>query len=80
MSKHDPWIAHNMCPKSQETEISIIRKSNKHGFQSWGWENINDKLIIAIFDGDRDYSIKEHIKNAMKMAKVIAKALNKEKL
>lgn len=78
MKKHDPWIVHNMHPKSIKTEISIIKKSNEHGFQSWGWHDGTNKIILKSFENG--YNTKKEIKHVVNMATVIANALNKEGL
>jgi hypothetical protein len=30
-----------------EDELSVIRKDNTHGHNSWGWPDANGKIIIA---------------------------------
>jgi hypothetical protein len=71
-NSHDPWIAHDMCPTDSETEISIIRRSNRHGFQSWGWSDPLNKIILS------DHKLnRAQRKLIWKHAKLIANALNK---
>lgn len=68
----DHWVAYNQCPKSNETEIAIIRVNFLHGFKSWGWDHPNRKIIIL----SGKYN-KKIINLTMKHAKLIANALNK---
>ncbi len=56
-------------------EISIIRKNNKIGHESWG-RSSDDKIII--FEGLR--FTKQEMKWAVKVAKTIAYTLNKNNL
>ena len=56
-------------------EISILRKNNKHGHESWG-KSDSDKIII--FEGLRFE--KHEIKWAIKVANTIIDALNKNNL
>lgn len=62
-------------PNFGDVEISVIRKYNKRGIESYGWNGLN-KIILF---GDNDYTKKE-MKWCEQVAKTICDALNKEKL
>ncbi len=57
-------------------EVSVIRKSHKHGFESWGWGG-SRKIILF---GDYEIENTADIEWMKKVAKTVADALNKEGL
>lgn len=50
MSRGD-WLVCTIEMTGSHGEISVCRKSFSHGFQSWGWDDFDQKIII--FDNDR---------------------------
>jgi hypothetical protein len=60
--------------KDSEFEISVIRKENRIGHESWGWSG-NDKLTLPF-----DINTKEDYEWALKVADTIAEALNEKGL
>lgn len=62
-------------PNFGSVEISVVRKNNKHGIESYGWEGLNKIILFK----DDDYTKKE-MKWCEHVAKVICDALNKEGL
>lgn len=45
--KRDEWLVQILGnPNAQSWEISVVRKSNKHGQESWGWFD-KDKILIS---------------------------------
>ena len=78
------WVVSELPPVSksdEQWEVSLVRSNNEHGLNSFGWED-EDKIIIADGSSYAPYSDDEpkNCKHAMKRAKVMADALNKEKL
>ena len=59
-----------------EAEIAVLRKSNTHGLESYGWDD-QDKIIL--FDNIQ-FNSREEIEWAKKVAKTIADALNEKGL
>jgi hypothetical protein len=41
----------------QDVEISVVRKSNKHGFKSYGWADLNKIILFSNLDGPNEYEI-----------------------
>jgi hypothetical protein len=59
-----------------ECEIAVLREDNKFGMRSYGWDGFSDeKLIIC----DEIENGQKGIDRAIKMANIIAGALNKAK-
>ena len=61
----------------QEIEISIIRKNNKLGKESYGWNGF-DKIIL--FDHCIGSPSKEEMNWCKKVSEIVADALNSAKL
>ncbi len=57
-------------------EISVIRKDNKFGHESWGWGH---SAKIILFDGDIDIESKADIDWMLKVAQTTADDVNKAK-
>jgi hypothetical protein len=78
------WVVNELPPDSEsdeQWEVSLVRSDNEHGLRSFGWDDEN-KIIIADGSSYAPYSDDEleNCKHAMYRAKVMADALNKEKL
>jgi hypothetical protein len=81
---NDNSIGNNVLPKDvpnkylyeledkgiEAYEVSVIRSNNKHGHNSWGWDD-EDKIILP-----SDIRIRK----AVEMAYVIRDTFNKEKI
>lgn len=61
----------------QEIEISVVREDNKHGQESYGWEDM-DKIVL--FDEFDHEVTQKDMDWYQKVAKVMCDALNREKL
>jgi hypothetical protein len=59
----------------EEAELSVIRKSNKHGRRSYGWDDEN-KIIMP----DLNPCDKGQRQKLYRMAEVMCEAFNKEAL
>ncbi len=57
-------------------EIAIVKESNKHGQESYGWAD-QDKIILF---KNTQFNSKKEIEWAKKVAKTIADALNEKGL
>lgn len=63
---------------SSSWKISVIRKGNKHGHESWGWFD-DDKLLISHNGGPCHWPIVEFVWDAhMKTAHELCAKLNNE--
>jgi len=62
--------------KFDEVEISIVRKDNKFGIESYGWGDL-DKIIL--FDDNNEYN-KKNIEWCKQVAETICEALNEKGL
>jgi hypothetical protein len=40
-------------------EISVIRKDNEHGHNSWGWGDNETKLMVDDFSCEDEFSVEE---------------------
>jgi hypothetical protein len=58
-------------------ELSVIKKDNKHGHDSWGWGNL-DKIILFTSDGTNllGYPCEEEVVYMKYVASLLCKALN----
>lgn len=59
-----------------ETEIAVVRENNKHGLESYGWDD-QDKIILF---SNTQFTSKEEIEWAKKVAHAVARVLNEEEL
>lgn len=81
-SQRSEWVCSIIGDFNEEYEISVVRKTNRHGKSSWGWYD-KDKILIAEGGGedDEDENIKikkELFKRQKELAKKMAKLLNAE--
>lgn len=84
-TKKSPWKVQVLGSlKDGDVEISVIKKSNKHGQQSYGWGGL-DKVILGTEDLVCDYGLtreeveenKQIFDEIKKRASIICDAFNK---
>lgn len=69
-SKTDKWkVQTKIGDGNHDFEISVVKISNKHGQESWGWPD-DDKIIFSSDDYSRAM--------AKKVAYILCEALNNE--
>ena len=77
--KMDKWkVCRKGGPSTGEWELSVVRSSNKHGKNSYGWFD-DDKLLISkrsIDWGSKHSQYKQIWKKLLRVAEEIAGELN----
>ena len=74
----DAWLVHTKGTSDKKFwEICVIKESNRHGIESYGWFN-EKKILISSSGGPCNYTVSEFIWNKLvQVAQEVADELNK---
>ncbi len=71
----DDYYVDERLVEGASYEISAVRESNKHGIESWGWNDGEDKIIL--WEG-RELPEKEILNQFQRITKGFCDILNEE--